>query len=76
MVHGCDDAMRTHPCVRLFCIIDTLTSASMLPGIEDIIREAQGGVVRAGHGPFGNMSRYAPIRKRLEPPVFNRAPLI
>ena len=30
-------AMRTHPCVRLFCIIDTLTSASVLPGIDVII---------------------------------------
>jgi hypothetical protein len=29
--------MRTHPCVRLFCIVDTLTSASVLPGINDII---------------------------------------
>jgi hypothetical protein len=25
---------RTHPCVRLFCIIDTLTSASMRPGVD------------------------------------------
>lgn len=24
---------RTHPCVRLFCIVDALTSASLLPGI-------------------------------------------
>jgi hypothetical protein len=31
--------MRTHPCVRLFCIIDTLTSASMLPGIDRYIEE-------------------------------------
>jgi hypothetical protein len=50
--------MRTHPCVRLFCIVDTLTSASVLPGIDDIIKDARGRVVRAGHGPFGNMSRY------------------
>jgi hypothetical protein len=50
--------MRTHPCVRLFCIVDTLTSASVLPGIDDIIKEARGCVVLAGHGPFGNMSRY------------------
>lgn len=30
---------RTHPCVRLFCIIDTLTSASMRPGVNGNIEE-------------------------------------
>jgi hypothetical protein len=30
---------RTPPCVRLFCIIDTLTSASVLPGVDGNIEE-------------------------------------
>jgi len=53
----CDQAMRTHPCVRLFCIIDTLTSASVLPGIDVIIEELPKRVVGADHGCIGNMSR-------------------
>jgi hypothetical protein len=49
-------AMRTHPCVRLLCIIDTLTSASVLPGIEVIIQEPPTRVARSGHGREGVMS--------------------
>jgi hypothetical protein len=49
--------MRTHPCVRLFCIIDTLTSASVLPGINDIIEQQLKRVVGADHDCMGNMSR-------------------
>jgi hypothetical protein len=56
--------MRTHPCVRLFCIIDTLTSASVLPGIEVIIEEFRRSVVSAGHDLMGNMSSYAALRVR------------
>jgi hypothetical protein len=41
--------MRTHPCVRLFCIVDALTSASLLPGIDIIIEEFPRRVVFAGH---------------------------
>jgi hypothetical protein len=48
--------MRTHPCVRLFCIVDTLTSASVLPGIDGIIDEAPTSVVRSGHDHMDNMS--------------------
>jgi hypothetical protein len=48
--------MRTHPCVRLFCIVDTLTSASVLPGINDIIDEAPASVVCTGHDHMDNMS--------------------
>ena len=48
--------MRTHPCVRLFCIVDTLTSASVLPGINDIIDEAPQSVVCTGHDHMDNMS--------------------
>jgi hypothetical protein len=51
-----EDAARTHPCVRLFCIIDTLTSASVLPGIDAIIQEYSGRVVCNGHDPVGDMS--------------------
>ena len=49
--------MRTHPCVRLFCIVDTLTSASVLPGINYIIDEAPASVVCTGHDHMDNMSR-------------------
>jgi hypothetical protein len=49
--------MRTRPCVRLFCIVDTLTSASVLPGINDIIEELPKWVVFAGHNYMDNMSR-------------------
>jgi hypothetical protein len=52
--------MRTHPCVRLFCIVDTLTSASVLPGIDDIIDEAPTSVVRSGHDHMDNMSSQVP----------------
>jgi hypothetical protein len=31
--------MRTHPCVRLFCVVDTLTITSMLPGADVSIDE-------------------------------------
>ena len=48
--------MRTHPCVRLFCIVDTLTSASVLPGVEDSIDEVPERVVCAGHDRLDNMS--------------------
>jgi hypothetical protein len=58
--------MRTHPCVRLFCIIDTLTSASVLPGIEVIIEELVKRVVFIGHDHLGNMSSYAPLRGLFE----------
>jgi hypothetical protein len=51
--------MRTHPCVRLFCIVDTLTSASVLPGINDIINEVPESVVCAGHDHMDNMSSQA-----------------
>ena len=50
--------MRTHPCVRLFCIIDTLTSASVLPGIYDIIKDYSARVVCTDHDPPDNMSSY------------------
>jgi hypothetical protein len=49
--------MRTHPCVRLFCIIDTLTSASVLPGIDAIIEELPKRVVFTRHDYIDNMSR-------------------
>ena len=52
-----DCAMRTRPCVRLFCIVDTLTSASVLPGINDIIEELGKRVAFAGHNYMNNMSR-------------------
>jgi hypothetical protein len=52
--------MRTHPCVRLFCIIDTLTSASVLPGIDVIIEESSKGVAFTGHDHTDNMSSYGP----------------
>jgi hypothetical protein len=48
--------MRTRPCVRLFCIVDTLTSASVLPGINYIIDEAPASVVCSGHDHIDNMS--------------------
>jgi hypothetical protein len=38
--------------VRLFCIVDTLTITSMLPGIDDIINE-----VPDGNRPHGSRSR-------------------
>jgi hypothetical protein len=57
-------ATRTHPCVRLFCIIDTLTSASVLPGIEVIIGEFRESVVSASHELVDNMSSYAALRVR------------
>jgi hypothetical protein len=33
------EGARTRHCVRLFCIVDTLTITSMLPGIDNIIDE-------------------------------------
>jgi hypothetical protein len=54
--------VRTHPCVRLFCIVDTLTSASVLPGIDDIIKELPASVVCADHGHMDNMSSQALYR--------------
>jgi hypothetical protein len=56
--------MRTHPCARLFCIIDTLTSASVLPGIHVIIEEFRKSVVSASHDRVDNMSSYAALRVR------------
>jgi hypothetical protein len=49
--------MRTHPCVRLFCIIDTLTITSMLPGVDDSIADTPMVVARDGHDRIGNMSK-------------------
>jgi hypothetical protein len=49
--------MRTHPCVRLFCIIDTLTITSMLPGVDDSIADTPMAVARGGHDRIGNMSK-------------------
>jgi hypothetical protein len=43
--------------VRLFCIIDTLTSASVLPGIDVIIDELPKRVVFTRHDYMDNMSR-------------------
>ena len=37
---GTEMRMRTHPCVRLFCLMDTLTITSMLPGVGDSIDDA------------------------------------
>jgi hypothetical protein len=37
---GKRERMRTHPCVRLFCLMDTLTITSMLPGVGDSIDDA------------------------------------
>lgn len=48
---------RTHPCVRLSCIVDTLTRASVLPGIDIIVEELTKIVVFPGHDDIGNMSR-------------------
>jgi hypothetical protein len=48
--------VRTPHCVRLFCIINTLTIASMLPGVDAIIHEASSAIARAGHVFIGNMS--------------------
>jgi hypothetical protein len=38
-----DEGARTRHCVRLFCIIDTLTITSMLPGVDNIIDEVLNG---------------------------------
>jgi hypothetical protein len=47
---------RTHHCVRLFCIVDTLTITSMLPGVDDIIDEYPTGIARTGLAHACNMS--------------------
>jgi hypothetical protein len=57
--------MRTHPCVRLFCIVDALTSASVLPGIDVIIKELLQGVVCTGHGQMDNMSSQKRVKNAL-----------
>jgi hypothetical protein len=46
--------MRTHPSVRLFCIIDTLTITSMLPGVDDSIADTPIAIVhgRANEAAF------------------------
>jgi len=59
------ERMRTHPCVRLFCIIDTLTITSMLPGVDDNIDDVPLAVARAGHDRNCNMSRPSPIDRHL-----------
>lgn len=48
--------VRTPHCVRPFCIIDTLTKASMLLRVDVIIHEASSAIARAGHVFIGNMS--------------------
>lgn len=53
-----DEGARTHHCVRLFCIIDTLTITSVLPGIDDIIDEYPTGIARTGHAHVRNMSGF------------------
>ena len=57
--------MRTHPCVRLFCIVDALTSASVLPGIDAIIEELLQSVVCTGHGRMDNMSSQRRVKSAL-----------
>ena len=54
-----DAGARTHHCVRLFCIIDTLTITSVLPGVDDIIDEYATGIARTGHAHARNMSGFA-----------------
>jgi hypothetical protein len=54
--------MRTHPCVRLFCIINALTITSMLPGVDDSIHDTPIVVARAGHDRIGNMSNHRRTR--------------
>jgi len=59
--------MRTRPCVRLFRIIDTLTSASVLPGVNDILEELWKKVVFASHDCIDNMSRPWVVVVRFRP---------
>ena len=59
----------TAQCARIraydfFCIIDTLTSASVLPGVDVIIEEFRKSVVSASHDRVDNMSSYAALRVR------------
>jgi hypothetical protein len=46
------------------CIVDALTSASMLPGIEVIIEELAERVVFADHGRKNDMSRISHARPK------------
>jgi len=47
-------AVRTPHCVRVFSIINTLTIASMLPGVDPIIHESSSAIARACHVFIGN----------------------
>jgi putative transcriptional regulator len=45
------------PACDFFCVIDTLTIASMLPGVDDSIADSPMAVARAGHDRICNMSQ-------------------